>query len=509
MDAEQVSLIDSPTAVYKKTRYAAPPEDLLRAYSRRESDSLDEHSRRCDALRNVLLEYGIDTEVDRYTVGPTFTRYELTMPMGVPVKKIEQLDKDIAMRIEAEKVRIEAPIPGKNAVGVEVVNKYPSIVGMREGIRSAAFKKDAELSFLLGVNITGEYNVCNIPDMPHLLVAGTTGAGKSACLNALICSLLYKYSPDQLRLILIDKKRVELGLYNGLPHLLLPERIYDDEKAINALSWAIAEMERRYAILNDNKVRNLKEYNEKAERDGLPGLPYIVIIIDELADLMMGKKRELEDKIKRLAQLARAAGVHLVFATQRPSVDIITGTIKSNFPSRIAFMVKSIADSKTILDYGGADKLQGKGDMLFSPVGAVDPIRLQGAYISVDEVEAIINYVKSNNKAYFDKDIENEINIVKSEDNDNSPSGDYGSDFGDGASDNFFLPALKLAIDNNQASITMLQRRFGIGYARAAKIIDAMEVRKYIGPMDGSKPREVFLTMVEYNKLLEDSQADA
>ena len=496
VDAKQVSIVDSPTAVTTKTRYIAPPEELLKMYPRVESDSIDEHQDRCVALRNVLLEYGIDTVVDRYTVGPSFTRYEITMPIGVTVKKIQQISDDIAMRLKANKIRIEAPIPGKNAVGVEIANSRPSTVGMRDGIRSSAFKKESELSFLLGVNISGEVFTCNIAKMPHLLIAGATGAGKSVCINGLICSMLYKYTPDQVRFILVDPKRVELSMYNGLPHLLIPEIIYDAEKAINAMNWATKEMERRYELFHNRRVRNLDEHNKKAENEGMPTLPYIVIVIDELADLMTYKKRDIEEKIKRLAQLARAAGIHLIFATQRPSVDIITGTIKANFPSRIAFAVTSFADSKTILDHGGADKLRGQGDMLYSPSGMPDPIRLQGAFISNAEVEAITDFVRNNNKSYYDESIESEIYAVKAMKSDDN--GDYNDS---SSEDEFFAPALKLIIESDQASISMLQRRFAIGYARAARLIDEMEQRGYIGSADGSKPRDVKISIDDYHSM--------
>jgi len=500
VEAKQVSMTDSPTAVFKKTRYVAPPEELLKMYPRVESDSVDEHQERCIALRNVLLEYGIDTVVDRYTVGPSFTRYEITMPIGVTVKRIQQISDDIAMRLKANKIRIEAPIPGKNAVGVEIPNSKPSTVGLREGIRSSAFKKDSELSFLLGMNLSGEVFTCNIVKMPHLLIAGATGSGKSVCINCLICSLLYKYSPDQVRLILIDPKRVELSLYNGLPHLLVPDIIFDAEKAINAMNWATKEMERRYELFHSMRVRNLEEHNRKAEAEGAPFLPYIVFIIDELADLMTYKKREIEEKIKRLAQLARAAGIHLIFATQRPSVDIITGTIKANFPSRIAFAVTSFADSKTILDHGGADKLRGQGDMLYNPVGSPDPIRLQGAFITNDEVEAITDFVKENNTSYYDESIEAEIDAVKSSKADDAVEGEENGD----VSDEFFIPALKMIIETGQASISMIQRRFAVGYARAARLIDEMEARGYVGPSDGSKPRDVKITLNEFISLYGD-----
>ncbi|MGI6701584.1 MAG: DNA translocase FtsK [Christensenellales bacterium] len=496
VDLKQVSLTDSPTAVGKRSQYFPPNEDLLRMYPRIESDSIDEHQERCIALRNVLLEYDIDTVVDRYTVGPSFTRYEITMPIGVTVKRIQQISDDIAMRLKANKLRIEAPIPGKNAVGFEIPNSRPSIVGLRDCVRSSVFKKESELSFLLGMSLSGEVYACNIVKMPHLLIAGSTGSGKSVMINSLICSLLFKYSPDQLRLILIDPKRVELSLYNNLPHLLIPEVIYDAEKAINALNFLIKEMERRYELFHNMRVRNLEEHNRKAEEEGSALLPYIVLIIDELSDLMSYKKRDMEEKIKRLTQLSRAAGIHLIVATQRPSVDVITGTIKTNFPSRIAFAVTSYEDSRTILGHGGADKLQGQGDMLYHPTGAPDPIRLQGAFIDKDEVEAITNYIRANNPSFYDESIDAEINSVKP-----LKSEDYIDDESGDSADDIFVPALRLIIETGQASISMIQRKFAVGYARAARLIDEMEERGFIGASDGSKPREVKITMQEFHNL--------
>lgn len=487
------------TGIPSKTRYIAPPEELLKTYQRVESEGFDEHQERCDALHNVLMEYGINTVVDRYTVGPSFTRYEITMPNGVTVKKIQNISDDIAMRLRAKKMRLEAPIPGKNAVGVEIANKVVSTVGLRECIHSTAFKKHSELSFVLGKDISGNVHTCNIVKMPHLLIAGATGAGKSVCINSLVCSLIYKYNPDELRLLLIDPKRVELAHYNGLPHLLIPQIIFDAEKAVNALTWATKEMERRYELFHNMRVRNLEEHNKKARLDNMPIIPYIVIIIDELADLMTYKKREIEEKIKRLAQLARAAGIHLIFATQRPSVDIITGTIKANFPSRIAFSVTSFADSKTILDHGGAEKLRGQGDMLYQPVINPDPVRLQGAFITNNEVEAITNFVRQNNPCYFDENIENEImNMSKK----NKGHDDI---YAHKSEDEVFAPALKMIIDQKQASISMIQRRFSVGYARAARLIDEMEQRGYIGPAEGSKPRNVRISLDEYMNLYGDA----
>jgi DNA segregation ATPase FtsK/SpoIIIE, S-DNA-T family len=485
---------------YKKpSRYNRPPVELLSTISTNVEDCSDDYLEKSVQLEQVLNDFRVPAKVIAVTRGPAVTRYELQMPAGVSVKKITQHAEDIAMTLASNgAVRIEAPIPGKNAVGVEVPNKKIATIALKDIIESREFiKSKSNLTFGLGKDISGTSTVCDLAKMPHLLVAGATGSGKSVCLNSLIISLLYKSSPEDLRLILIDPKRVEFYVYNGLPHLMLPNVITEGDKAINAFNWAIEEMERRFEVFQANNVKNLGEYNnlpdiingEKAK------MPMIVIIVDELADLMLTNKREVEDKIMRLAAKARAAGIHLVLATQRPSVDVITGTIKANLSSRIAFAVSSFADSKTILDGGGADKLLGKGDMLYAPIDYPEPRRIQGAFVSNEEVNAIVDYIKQNNKAYFDDEVSQVINQKL-----NSANGFSNSN--NGADIDELLPAaLKLIIETGQASISMLQRKFSIGYSRAARIVDQMEDLKYVSPSDGSRARNVYITMEKYHQI--------
>ena len=478
---------------YKRpSRYVRPPMGLLSTISTNIEDYADDYLEKSQQLERVLNEFRVPAKVIAVTRGPAVTRYELQMPAGVSVKKITQHAEDIAMTLASNgAVRIEAPIPGKNAVGVEVPNNTIATIALKDIIESREFiKSKSHLSFCLGKDISGNSKICDLAKMPHLLVAGATGSGKSVCLNSLIISLLYKSSPEDLRLILIDPKRVEFYVYNGLPHLMLPDVITEADKAINAFNWAINEMERRFQLFQDTNVKNLAEYNALPEilNGTKPKMPMIVIIVDELADLMLTNKRDVEDKIMRIAAKARAAGIHLVLATQRPSVDVITGTIKANLPSRIAFSVTSFADSKTILDGGGADKLLGKGDMLYAPIDYPEAKRIQGAFVSNDEVKAIVEFIKQNNKAYFDEEIEQVINQKIS--NNGFVNGSYENEV-----DELLQPALKLIIESGQASISMLQRRFAIGYARAARIIDQMELMKYVSPSDGSKARNVYITM--------------
>ena len=481
---------------YKKpSRYVRPTLDLLNTISTNLEDYGDEYLEKSHRLERVLNDFKVPAKVIAVTRGPAVTRYELQMPAGVSVKKITQHAEDIAMTLASNgAVRIEAPIPGKNAVGVEVPNNKIATIALKDIIDSREFVKNkSNLAFGLGKDIAGNAKVCDLAKMPHLLVAGATGSGKSVCLNSLIVSLLYKSSPEDLRLILIDPKRVEFYVYNGLPHLMLPNVITEADKALNAFNWAIEEMERRFEVFQSSHVKNLAEYNQLlAVVDGLkPKMPLIVIIVDELADLMLTSKRDVEDKIMRLAAKARAAGIHLVLATQRPSVDVITGTIKANLPSRIAFSVTSIADSKTILDGGGADKLLGKGDMLYAPIDYPEPRRIQGAFVSNEEVHAIVEFIKNNNKAYFDDSAAEFINKKVS-------SGMVNSEV---EIDPMLPQALKLCIESGQASTSMLQRKFAIGYSRAARIVDQMEELKYISAQDGSKPRNVYMTMDRFIKI--------
>jgi DNA segregation ATPase FtsK/SpoIIIE-like protein len=481
----------------KPSRYVRPSIDLLHTISTNQEDFSEEYIEKSKRLEQVLNDFRVPAKVIAVTKGPAVTRYELQMPAGVSVKKITQHAEDIAMTLASNgAVRIEAPIPGKNAVGVEVPNNKIATIGLKDVMDSREFTKSkSPLTFALGKDISGAVKICDLAKMPHLLVAGATGSGKSVCLNSLIISMLYKSSPEDLRLILIDPKQVEFYAYNGLPHLMLPKVITEPAKALNALNWAINEMERRFETFQRDRVKNLTEYNEQDEviNGKKPKYPMIVIIVDELADLIMQSKRDVEEKIMRLAQKARAAGIHLVLATQRPSVDVITGTIKANLPSRIAFSVTSFADSKTILDGAGAEKLLGKGDMLYAPLDYPEPRRIQGAFVSNDEVKNIVDFIKRNNEAYFDENAEDAIN--------NKPAGPIGSNGKESDFDAILPEALKLIIQTGQASISMIQRRFSVGYPRASRIIDQMEMAKFVSPSDGSKARKVYLTMEEYNKM--------
>ncbi|MDD4110110.1 MAG: DNA translocase FtsK [Clostridia bacterium] len=502
--AEKKSPIEVPKNYYSKPpKYSRPSYDLLNTIEVDNTDLQESIQKKAIVLENALETFNISAKVIRIVVGPAVTRYELEMPVGVPVKKILAHSDDIALNLASNgDIRIEAPIPGRSAVGIEVPNDKISTVGIKEILNSREFNEaKAPLTFALGKDIGGAIRVCNLSKMTHLIVAGATGSGKSVCLNAIITSLIYKNSPEDLRLILIDPKRVEFTMYNGLPHLMLPNVITETDKAINALTWAINEMERRFSLFQESRARNLEEYNicQAVLSGEVQKLPIIVIIIDELADLMMLAKKEIEDKIMRLAQKARAAGIHLILATQRPSVNVITGTIKANFPSRIAFAVTSFVDSKTILDIGGAEKLLGKGDMLFAPNDKPEPTRIQGCYIDGKEVERVVEYIKSNNDYDFDDETAKSITeITKVNGNPFAPDSD--------AQNDELLPlALRLFIENGQASITMLQRRFRIGFSRAASLVDEMERRGYIGAAEGSKQRSVNITMEEYKNLFGES----
>lgn len=427
-------------------------------------------------LEDTLYNFGVKAKVSQVHRGPTITRYELQPSAGVKVSKIVNLSDDIALNLAAQAIRIEAPIPGKAAIGIEIPNENMSTVALREVLDSPTYKNTTmNLPFALGKDVSGASIVADISKMPHLLIAGATGSGKSVCINALILSILYNSGPDMVRLVLIDPKVVELSQYNGIPHLLIPV-VTDSKKATNALNWAVEEMTKRYKIFAENSVRDIGGYNKKFKENKIP---YIVIIIDELADLMMIAPNDVEDAICRLAQVARAAGLHLIIATQRPSVDVITGVIKANIPSRIAFSVASQADSRTILDMGGAEKLLGKGDMLFYPVGASKPIRIQGAFVSEKEVGRVVAFIKKQSKTpnYEDTIIEqlNQSDSILED------------------TDELFEDALELVVEAQQASISMLQRKLRIGYNRAARLIDDMEQKGFVGSYEGSKPRQVLI----------------
>ncbi|MFQ6723857.1 MAG: DNA translocase FtsK [Clostridia bacterium] len=476
--------------------YIKPPVSLLEHLENVEVVTDEECNENIEKLERVLEDFKINAKVKAVQVGPAVTRYEIGMPQGVSVKKVQFHADDIAMALASNgSIRIEAPIPGKNAVGIEVPNRTVMGVSLREMIESPDYQQRINpMSFVLGKDINGSVQFCNLDKMPHLLVAGSTGSGKSVCLNTMLISMIYKSSPEDLRLILIDPKTVEFSTYARLPHLLTPEIITTKDQTINALNWAIKEMEARYGLLQRNQVVNIKEYNnlDIVKNGEVEKLPYIVIVIDELGDLMIEAKREMEERIMKLAQKSRAAGIHLVIATQRPSVDVITGTIKANLPSRIAFALTNFADSKTVLDMGGAEKLLGKGDMLFKPSDLPEPRRVQGAYISSREVASVVKFIKENNNPDFDEDAQKDIN-QSSETTVQTSSGENIS------FDPVLKDALRFFIQANQASITLVQRRFGVGYARAARIIDQMEQNGFISPADGSKPRQVLISLEEFN----------
>jgi S-DNA-T family DNA segregation ATPase FtsK/SpoIIIE len=435
-------------------------------------------------LQETLSSFGVEAKVIQVTKGPSVTRFELQPSAGVKVSKIVNLADDIALNLASSGVRIEAPIPGKAAVGIEVPNKELSAVYLREVIESNEFlSANKNLSFSLGKDIGGNCVVSDLTKMPHLLVAGATGSGKSVCINSLIISLLYKYSPEDVKLLLIDPKVVELNMYNGIPHLLIPV-VTDPKKSAGALNWAVNEMSRRYKSFADNNVRSIEGYNELVSKGITENkLPWIVIIIDELADLMMVCANDVEEYIGRLAQMARAAGMHLVIATQRPSVDVITGVIKANIPSRISFAVSSQIDSRTILDSAGAEKLLGKGDMLFYPVGEAKPIRIQGAFVSQEEAERVVAFIKAQKtEVNYEKKIIDEI------------EGNLNNKDADADIDELLNEAIRIVVENGQASTSLLQRKLKIGYNRAARIIEQMEDRSIISARNGSKPREVLLS---------------
>lgn len=490
----------------KNETYHTPPFSLLTRGKKGGGDS-DTHLREtAGKLQDTLHSFGVNVTVTNVSCGPSVTRYELQPEQGVKVSKIVGLADDIKLNLAAADIRIEAPIPGKAAVGIEVPNKENSAVMLRDLLESTEFKNSASnVSFAVGRDIAGRCVVADIAKMPHLLIAGATGSGKSVCINTLIMSILYKASPDQVRLIMVDPKVVELSVYNGIPHLMIPV-VTDPKKAAGALNWAVAEMTRRYQAFAEHQVRDMKGYNEKVsqlesdENGNKPDtMPQIVIIVDELADLMMVAPGEVEESICRLAQLARAAGIHLVLATQRPSVNVITGLIKANMPSRIAFSVSSGVDSRTIIDMNGAEKLLGKGDMLFYPSGYQKPVRVQGAFVSDKEVQKVTDYLKDHNgDVAYSQEVVEHMN--------SSTTGGNMMSGSDSASerDAYFVDAGKLIIDKEKASIGMLQRMFKIGFNRAARIMDQLCEAGVVGPEEGTKPRKVLMSMEEFEHYIEE-----
>ena len=448
-------------------------------------------------LQKTLYSFGVSAKVENVSVGPAITRYELKPAEGVRVSKIANLADDIALNLAAETIRIEAPIPGKQAVGIEVPNKEKEAVHLREVLESEEFQNNkSKLTVALGKDVAGNIQLADIAKMPHVLIAGSTGSGKSVCINTIISSIIYNAKPSEVKLVMVDPKVVELSVYNGIPHLLIPV-VTDPKKAAGALAWAVQEMDDRYNKFAQKGVRDLKGYNKAIEKEeGVGKLPQIVIIVDELADLMMVAAKDVEEAICRLAQKARAAGMHLVIATQRPSVDVITGLIKANIPSRIAFAVSSQVDSRTILDSVGAEKLLGKGDMLFFPSGAPKPLRVQGAFVSDEEVEKIVDFVKQNGTATYSEDILESIEKNNKTDKKIAQEADE-----DDETDPFLMDAIETVVETGQASTSFIQRRFKVGYARAGRIIDQMEERGIISGYQGSKPREVLMSKERLEEL--------
>ena len=533
----------APDSSFISGHYIKPPFNLLEPQPPEQEANISmELNQSGTMLVDTLKSFGVQTTIVNICRGPSVTRYELQPAAGIKISKITNLSDDIAMSLAATGVRIEAPIPGKSAVGIEVPNKFVSIVKMRNLVESKEFQEaKSNLTVALGKDITGKITLADLSKMPHLLIAGSTGSGKSVCINSMLVSLLYKSSPDEVKLMLIDPKVVELGVYNGIPHLLVPV-VTDPRKAAGALSWAVNEMLNRYKIFAEYNVRDMHSYNRFVDRQNaqaeelaanevhidegersfeedemlaqaqaelnsegteesgasdepkkLQKMPQIVIVIDELADLMMAAPKDVEESICRLAQMARAAGMHLVIATQRPSVDVITGLIKANVPSRIAFAVKSQTDSRTILDTGGAEKLLGRGDMLFSPIGTTKPVRVQGCYVDDMEIENIINFIKKNKVVEYDENVLQEIEKNAVPDNNGDGSDNVESDL-----DPMLEDAIKCVVEAGQASTSMLQRRFRVGYARAGRLIDEMEQMGIVGPHEGSKPRQVLMTYQQW-----------
>ena len=504
LNAETQAMANAINATEDAPDYVFPPVELLRSGTAASGDSREEILVNKERLEGALHSFGIASNIVGVTRGPTVTRYDIELEQGVKLSRVTNLAGDLALALGVVNVRI-APIPDKiSTVGIEVPNKIVSTVCLRDIIDTPKFANaKSKLSFAIGKDISGEGIVGNIAKLPHMLIAGTTGSGKSVCMNSLILSLLYKAGPDEVKLIMIDPKMVELGVYNGIPHLYVPV-VTDPKKAAGALQWSVVEMLKRYRLFSEIGVRDLENYNKHCRTQGEPTLPQVVIVIDELADLMMIASKDVEESICRVAQMGRAAGMHLVIATQRPSADVITGLMKANIPSRIAFAVSSTLESRIILDQGGAEKLIGMGDMLFSPVGIGKPIRIQGAYVSDEEREEVIQFIKENTgESQRNSEIEDFMNKAAE---DKGGSGDSGSsakeDKGGGSGYDEMLPqAVEVVLETKSCSVSMLQRRIKLGYSRAARIVDQMEELGVVGPYEGAKPRSVIVDRDGWNEI--------
>ncbi|MDR0920480.1 MAG: DNA translocase FtsK [Oscillospiraceae bacterium] len=485
--------------VIEQVEYIKPYLTMLKQGVNNSDDAqaIEEMRMKADLLIDTLKSFGVEVRITGVFRGPAVTRYEVQPAAGVKVSKITSLSDDIALNLAAKGIRMEAPIPGKSAVGIEVPNTNKDIVSLRDVLESDLFKTSkSKLSFAVGKDISGNIVVGDVAKMPHLIIAGSTGSGKSVCTNSIIMSILYHSTPEEVRLILVDPKIVEFKIYDGIPHLLIPV-VTDPRKAAGALNWAVNEMERRYKIFAENNVRELSEYNAKIINDEIEGtkLPQILIAVDEFADLMMTASKEVEESVCRLAQKARAAGMHIILATQRPTTNVITGLIKANIPSRIALSVMAQIDSRTILDTGGAEKLLGYGDMLYLPNGTREPVRIQGCFCSTKEIEGVVNFIKAQGEAHYSEEIMNDIErsapLAKGEvanDDDTYLDGD-----GD-----IMEKVIKIAVDNGQLSTSMIQRKLKLGYNRAARIVDELEEQGIVGPVDGAKPRRVLITPQQY-----------
>ena len=505
--AETIRNSISNTSNKPKKAFKLPPISLLKDAKNTGGDSKEYLAEMAGKLQRTLSNFGVQANVTEVTLGPSVTRYELEIAEGTRVSKVLNLEDDIKLNMAVTDVRIEAPIPGKSAIGIEVPNKVKSMVSFKELVSSKEFKTaKSKISFCVGKDISGKVIVGNIEKMPHLLIAGATGSGKSVCINTIIMSILYHATPEEVKMIMVDPKMVELSVYNGIPHLLLPV-ITDAKKAAGALHWAVKEMTDRYELLAAAGVRNIEGFNEKVASNSLPDavpedkrqkMPQIVIILDEVADLMMVAAADVEDSIVRLAQLARAAGIHLIIATQKPTVNVITGLIKANVPSRIAFSVSSGNDSRVILDMNGAEDLLGNGDMLYAPQNLSKPVRIQGAFVSDDEVSSVVDFLKSNNEAAdYDSDIEAQIQNSEASSSAVSITGEI-----DNSRDALFAEAGRLVIENQKGSIGYLQRNFRIGFNRAARIMDQLAEAGVVGPEMGTKPREIRMSISEFEELL-------
>ncbi|MDD5016483.1 MAG: DNA translocase FtsK 4TM domain-containing protein [Eubacteriales bacterium] len=474
-----------------QTQYAQPPTSLLsKPAEKSKSSGMEEQRRNALLIEETLANFGVEAQVVHIVKGPAVTRYELRPAPGVRVKRIKELENDLAMNLAAKSVKIEAPIPGKAAVGVEVPNSDVTFVHLRTLLETEEFRKaKSPLTFALGKDISGKNYYVDITKMPHILIAGETGSGKSVCINSLLTSILFKATPEEVKMILIDPKVVELSVFKKIPHLLVPV-VTDTRKAASALNWGVSEMTSRYKLFAESNVRNITRFNEVAEKAKEQILPRIIVVVDELAELMLAAPREVEDAICRIAQLGRAAGIHLVIATQRPSVNVITGVIKANISSRIAFKVNSGVDSRTILDQHGAEKLLRNGDMLYHPSDAPKTVRLQGCFVSDSDIEAVTEYVSGGSEAEFDEEVVSDIvSVGKDEATDND---DY---------DELLPRAVGIVLEYGQASISMLQRRLRVGYARAARLVDEMELRQIVSPFEGSKARQVLISWDTYEDM--------